>query len=63
LTRACRQPVQTLPGRSRTGGQSYGASAGEPFFCRRDLLAQSKVLEGDLAVAADEEREEPEHVE
>jgi hypothetical protein len=36
---------------------------GSRSFVDGDLLAQSKVLEGELAVAADEEREEPEHVE
>jgi hypothetical protein len=37
-----------------------GASAGAPVACRRRAAGAGQVLEGELAVAADEEGEEPE---
>jgi hypothetical protein len=51
-----------LPARPTAGGRPCGASGGAASACRQ-LLAQGQVLKGELAMAAEEEREEPEQVE
>ena len=60
MTSAGCQPVQTLArptqNRAELGARRESLVDGE-------LLAQGQVLEGELAVAADEEGEEAEHVE
>jgi hypothetical protein len=63
ITRGCFHPVQTLANPTRRDDQFYVVAGGSPFACRPELLAQGKVLEGELTVAADEEGEEPEQVE
>ena len=64
MTRACLQAGHTLD--SQTHRRRSLSSKSQPSrrsLVDGELLAQGEVLEGELAVAAEEEREEPEQVE
>jgi hypothetical protein len=63
---AARVAVSTRPRhwpRPRKGDQWSRVAAGAPSLVDGEMLAQSQVLEGELAVAAEEEGEEPKQVE
>jgi hypothetical protein len=64
MTSACRQPVHTLPRPVRKQAVSRAELwAGQRSLVDGELLAQGHVLEGEVAVADDEEGQEPEQVE
>ena len=49
----------STPGRARPRGAGQWLSDGSPAY--GELLAQGEILEGELAMAADEEGEEAKH--
>src|SRR5438046_796171 len=53
---------QAQHARSWVGGRSGAAGPGSPSACTRRALAQGEVLEGELPVAAAEERKEAKQV-
>jgi hypothetical protein len=57
MTSACRQPVQILarPAQNRRS-VVRSCGAGQRSLVDGELLAQGQVLEGELAMAADEKR-------
>ena len=62
-SRACLQPVQTLASPTQNRRSIVRSLAWGCALVDCELLAQGQVLEGEPAVAADEEGEEPEQVE
>jgi hypothetical protein len=63
MTSACRQPVHTLASATEEPISRVELRAWRRQLVDGQPLAQGEVLEGELAVAAGEEGEEPEQVE